>query len=104
MLTNQDYIYSIRKCYLFDGIEDEQLIDAIKLLNGGVIMPNTEVGVFADNDLRPVLPAVVPAEIAADPECMIHCQVLVGLSAESVCTKIFTHFVSFFLMRLLISC
>ena len=36
MLTNQDYIYSIRKCYLFDGIEDEQLIDAIKLLNGHI--------------------------------------------------------------------
>lgn len=36
MLTNQDYIYSIRKCYLFDGIEDEQLIDAIKLLNGRI--------------------------------------------------------------------
>jgi len=36
MLTNQDYIYSIRKCYLFDGIEDEQLADAIKLLNGRI--------------------------------------------------------------------
>ena len=36
MLTNQDYIYSICKCYLFDGIEDEQLIDAIKLLNGRI--------------------------------------------------------------------
>ena len=36
MLTNQDYIYSIRKCYLFDGIEDEQLTDAIKLLNGRI--------------------------------------------------------------------
>ena len=36
MLTNQDYIYSIRKCYLFDGIEYEQLIDAIKLLNGHI--------------------------------------------------------------------
>ena len=36
MLTNQDYIYSIRKCYLFDGIEDEQLADAIKLLNGHI--------------------------------------------------------------------
>ena len=36
MLTNQDYICSIRKCYLFDGIEDEQLIDAIKLLNGRI--------------------------------------------------------------------
>ena len=36
MLTNQDYIYSIRKCYLFDGIEDEQLTDAIKLLNGHI--------------------------------------------------------------------
>lgn len=36
MITNQDYIYSIRKCYLFDGIEDEQLADAIKLLNGRI--------------------------------------------------------------------
>lgn len=36
MLTNQDYIYSIRKCYLFDGIKDEQLADAIKLLNGHI--------------------------------------------------------------------
>ena len=36
MLTNQDYICSIRKCYLFDGIEYEQLIDAIKLLNGHI--------------------------------------------------------------------
>ena len=36
MLTNQDYICSIRKCYLFDGIKDEQLIDAIKLLNGRI--------------------------------------------------------------------
>lgn len=36
MLTNQDYICSIRKCYLFDGIEDEQLADAIKLLNGRI--------------------------------------------------------------------
>ena len=36
MLTNQDYIYSIRKCYLFDGIKDEQLADAIKLVNGRI--------------------------------------------------------------------
>lgn len=36
MLTNQDYICSIRKCYLFDGIKDEQRADAIKLLNGHI--------------------------------------------------------------------
>ena len=36
MLTNQDYICSIRKCYRFDGIKDEQLADAIKLLNGHI--------------------------------------------------------------------
>ena len=36
MLTNQDYICSIRKCYLFDEIKDEQLADAIKLLNGRI--------------------------------------------------------------------
>ena len=36
MLTNQYYICSIRKCYLFDGIKDEQLADAIKLLNGRI--------------------------------------------------------------------
>ena len=36
MITNQDYLYSIRRCYLFDGIEDEQIADAIKLLNGRI--------------------------------------------------------------------
>ena len=36
MITNQDYLYSIRKCYLFDGIEDERIPDAIKLLNGRI--------------------------------------------------------------------
>lgn len=36
MITNQDYLYSIRKCYLFDGINDEQLPEAIKLLNGRI--------------------------------------------------------------------
>ena len=36
MITNQDYLYSIRRCYLFDGIEDEQISDAIKLLNGQI--------------------------------------------------------------------
>jgi CRP-like cAMP-binding protein len=36
MITNQDYLYSIRRCYLFDGIEDEQIPDAIKLLNGQI--------------------------------------------------------------------
>lgn len=36
MITNQDYIYSIRKCYLFEGIEDEQLAEVIKLLNGRI--------------------------------------------------------------------
>ena len=36
MITNQDYLYSIRRCYLFDGIGDEQIPDAIKLLNGRI--------------------------------------------------------------------
>lgn len=36
MITNQEYLYSIRKCYLFDGIKDEQLTEAIKLLNGQI--------------------------------------------------------------------
>ena len=36
MITNQDYLYSIRKCYLFDGINDVQLPEAIKLLNGRI--------------------------------------------------------------------
>ena len=36
LFTNQDYLYSIRKCYLFDGIKDEQLTEAIKLLNGRI--------------------------------------------------------------------
>ena len=36
MITNKDYLLSIRKCYLFDNIKDEQLADAIKLLNGRI--------------------------------------------------------------------
>ena len=36
MITNQDYLYSIRRCYLFDGIEDEQIPNAIKILNGRI--------------------------------------------------------------------
>ena len=36
MITNQDYLYSIRKCYLFEGISDEQLSEAIKILNGRI--------------------------------------------------------------------
>ena len=36
MITHQDYLYSIRKCYLFEGIKDEQLPEAIKLLNGRI--------------------------------------------------------------------
>lgn len=36
MITNKDYLLSIRKCYLFDNIKDEQLTDAIKLLNGRI--------------------------------------------------------------------
>ena len=36
MITNQEYLYSIRKCYLFDVIKDEQLTEAIKLLNGRI--------------------------------------------------------------------
>ena len=34
MIINQEYLYSIRKCYLFEGINDEQLPEAIKILNG----------------------------------------------------------------------
>ena len=36
MTTNREYLYSIRKCYLFDNIPDEQLADAIKLMNGRI--------------------------------------------------------------------
>ena len=36
MITNREYLYSIRKCYLFDYIPDEQLADAIKLMNGRI--------------------------------------------------------------------
>lgn len=36
MITNQDYLFSIRKCYLFDNVDDEQLPEAIKLLNGRI--------------------------------------------------------------------
>ena len=36
MLTNPDYLYSIRRCYLFERIEDKHLADAIKLLNGQI--------------------------------------------------------------------
>ena len=38
MITNKDYLSSIRKCYLFDGIEDEKLTEAIMLLNGRIRM------------------------------------------------------------------
>ena len=48
-------------------------------------------GIFADHDLRLVLFSVVPADIAADFERVIDGQVLVGLSAKSVCSEIFTH-------------
>ena len=36
MITNKDYLSSIRKCYLFDDIEDEQLTEVIMLLNGRI--------------------------------------------------------------------
>ena len=36
MITNREYLYSIRKCYLFDNIPVEQLADAIKLMNGRI--------------------------------------------------------------------
>ncbi len=36
VITNQEYLYSIRKCYLFEGIKDEQLSEAIKLLKGRI--------------------------------------------------------------------
>lgn len=36
MIKNQEYLYSLRKCYLFEGIGDEQLTDAIRLLNGRI--------------------------------------------------------------------
>ena len=36
VITNQEYLYSIRKCYLFEGISDEQLPEAIKILNGRI--------------------------------------------------------------------
>ncbi len=36
MITNKDYLSSIRKCYLFDGIEDKKLTEAIMLLNGRI--------------------------------------------------------------------
>ena len=36
MITNKDYLSSIRKCYLFDGIEDEKLTEAIMLFKGRI--------------------------------------------------------------------
>ena len=54
-------------------------------------------GVLADHDLGLMVFSVVPAEIPADLEGVINGQVLVGLTAKSVRSKILPHFVSFFL-------
>ena len=67
----------------------------------GLIHIAGAAGILADDDLRTVIPPIVPAEIAADLESMIHGQVLVGLSPESVRTEILSHVFSFFLNSLL---
>ena len=51
-------------------------------------------GVLADHDLGLMILSVKPAEIAADPESMIHGQVDVGLTAEPIGSKVFTHLYS----------
>ena len=49
-------------------------------------------GVLADNDLCPVrFAAVVPAEVAANAECVVDCQIYVCFPAEAVSSEIFTH-------------
>ena len=55
-------------------------------------------GVLADDDLRPgaaALCAVIPAEEAADPECVLGGEVLPGPAAEAVRSEIFTHQIKF---------
>ena len=47
-------------------------------------------GVLADDHLGLVVPAIVPAQVAADLEGMVHGQILVGFPAEAVRSKIFT--------------
>ncbi len=49
-------------------------------------------GVFSDHDPGLVLLSEVPAQIAAYLECMLHGQDNIGLSAETVSSKIFSHF------------
>ncbi len=36
MITKKEYIDSIRRCYLFNGIADEDIIEAIRLLKGRI--------------------------------------------------------------------
>ena len=48
-------------------------------------------GVLADDDLGLVVPSVVPADVAADAEGVVDGQSDVGLAAEAVRPKVFTH-------------
>ena len=47
-------------------------------------------GVLADDHLGFVILAIVPAQVAADLEGMVHGQVLIGFPAEAVSSEIFT--------------
>ena len=47
-------------------------------------------GVLADDHLGLVILAIVPAQVAADLEGMVHGQVLIGFPAEAVSSEIFT--------------
>ena len=50
--------------------------------------------ILADHDLCFVLTTIVPAHITAYLKCMICCQLYVGFSTETICSKIFTHLMS----------
>ena len=53
-------------------------------------------GVLADDDVGffPFSGAIVPAQKAADFDRVIICQILIRFSAETVCSEIFTHYLS----------
>ena len=55
-------------------------------------------GVLADDDLRLMLPSVVPAEIASDAEGVIDGQVFVGFTAKTIRSEILSHFVYLLLL------
>ena len=48
-------------------------------------------GVFTDNNLCFVVPAIIPAYIASNLKCMIYCQFNISFSSKTICSKIFSH-------------